>query len=56
MTCRGYDPKAVKVPKAIKTMASFIRDDHRRGDFIRGFVKCYEEDLRAAKKGPKSKE
>jgi hypothetical protein len=43
MTCRGYDPKAVKVPKAIKCIASCYTDNHQRGAFIRGYVRILEE-------------
>ena len=38
MTCRGYDSKAVKLPKAVKRAAALISDAHKRGDFIRSFI------------------
>jgi hypothetical protein len=47
MTCRGYDPKSVNVPKAIKRRASRILDNSQRKAFIRGFVKVLESELRS---------
>ena len=38
MSCRGYDPKAVKVSKTVKRAAALISDAHKRGAFIRSFV------------------
>jgi hypothetical protein len=38
MTCRGYDAKAVKVPKSVKRAAALIHDAHQRGAFVRSFV------------------
>jgi len=38
MSCRGYDPKAVKISKSVKRAASLIADAHKRGAFIRSFV------------------
>ena len=55
MTCRGYDSKAVKVPKEIKRVAATILDDHQRGSFIRSWAGVYKENLRA-KTGRKSKD
>lgn len=43
MTCRGYDPKTVKISKAIKIQAAGIMDPHQRGHFIRGYVKVLRE-------------
>lgn len=51
MTCRGYDPKAVKVPKSVKVRASTIRDVHTRGAFIRSYVAILESESRGARKG-----
>jgi len=53
MTCRGYDAKAVKVPKAIKRYAAYDIDAHRRGATIKSFVKILESELRQP--GGKSK-
>ncbi len=49
MTCKGYDPKTVKISKPVKAMAATIRDPHRRGEFIRSYVRILEEQ-RGAKK------
>jgi hypothetical protein len=46
MTCRGYDAKAVKVPKSIKRYAAYDIDAHRRGATIKSFVKILESELR----------
>lgn len=53
MTCRGYDPKAVKLPKSIKRKAAHILDDHKRGAYIASFVKVLEADLRSNKRSKK---
>ncbi len=50
MTCRGYDAKAVKVPKSVKRRAATIRDAHARGAFIRSFVQILESESRGFKK------
>jgi hypothetical protein len=50
MTCKGYDPKAVKLPKAIKRRATRILDNHKRGAYITSFVKVLEADLRMNKR------
>jgi hypothetical protein len=39
MTCRGYDPKTVKIGKPVKRLAATIRDPHARGLFVRGYVR-----------------
>lgn len=46
MTCRGYDPKAVKITKEVKRRASTIKDDHVRGAFIRSFVAIAQSESR----------
>ena len=46
MTCRGYDPKAVKLGSLVKMAASTIKDSHTRGALLRSFVKIAEEDAR----------
>lgn len=46
MTCKGYDPKAVKVPKSVKRMAANHADAHQRGAFIRDYVRILEEQMR----------
>ena len=47
MTCRGYDPKAVKVGKPVKAMAATILDNHKRSAFIRSYVTILESESRA---------
>lgn len=46
MTCRGYDPKAVKLGKLVKIASAQIQDNHKRGAFLRSFAKIAEGDLR----------
>ncbi len=54
MTCRGYDPRAVKVPKSVKRVADRYVDNHQRGAFIRSYVQILEEQSRS--RGRKGKD
>ena len=47
MTCRGYDPKAIKLPKSIKRVAANHANDHERGAFIKSWVRVFEEQMRS---------
>jgi len=58
MTCKGYDPKAVKISKPVKTLAATIMDKHVRGAFIRSYVKIAQAEAsqrtsRNSRKGDK---
>jgi len=44
MTCKGYDSKAVKISKPVKTLAATIMDRNVRGAFIRSYVKIAQAD------------
>ena len=44
--CNGYDPRAVKIGKPVKTLAATILDKHARGAFIRSYVKIAEDEAR----------
>lgn len=46
MTCRGYDVKAVKVPKPVKTLAATFMDKAQRRGFIKSYVAIYEAESR----------
>jgi hypothetical protein len=46
MTCRGYDAKAVKVPKSVKRLAASELDAHKRGSVIKSFVDILKSDIR----------
>lgn len=46
MTCRGYDPKAVKIGKPVKALAATYRDHAQRRAFIRSYVVIAEADAR----------
>jgi len=48
MTCRGYDSKAVKIPKQVKRSAAQIIDTHKRGEFIRSYVAIAKTNLRSS--------
>lgn len=50
MTCKGYDPRAVKLPKSVKRASARIVDNHARGALIRSFVEILVENSRAPKK------
>ena len=45
MTCRGYDPKAVKVPKSIKALYS-VADNTERKALIKSHAKILASELR----------
>jgi len=47
MTCRGYDPKAVKISKSVKRAAALILDNHRRGAFVRSYVVVAQDEGRS---------
>lgn len=44
MTCRGYDAKAVKIGKPVKTLAATILDHNVRSAFIRSYVEIAKAD------------
>jgi hypothetical protein len=46
MTCRGYDAKAVKLPKSVKRVANTFVDPHKRGAFIKSYVEVLKTELR----------
>jgi predicted transcriptional regulator YheO len=46
MTCRGYDVKAVKVGKPVKTLAATILDNHQRRAFIKSYARVEESNAR----------
>ena len=55
MTCRGYDSRAVKIPKAVKRAATLFRDAHVRGDFIRSYVEIEKSNSRTSSRKDNSK-
>ena len=46
MTCRGYDPKAIKLPSLVKMASARILDAHERGRFIRAHADAIRENLK----------
>ena len=51
MTCRGYDPKTVKIAKSVKRLAATILDNHLRGSYIKDYVRVMQSQSRSAKRG-----
>ena len=49
MTCRGYDPKTVKVNKTVKRMAATIMDPHLRGAYVRDYVIAIKQQARSVR-------
>ena len=49
MTCRGYDPKTIKVNKTVKRMAALIMDPHTRGAYIREYVVAIKQQARSVR-------
>jgi hypothetical protein len=49
MTCRGYDPKAVSLPKALKRQVGYELDAHKRGAIIASYVEIYKSQLRSGR-------
>lgn len=47
----AYDSKAIKLPKSIKRAASRFIDPHKRGEFIRSYVKIIESESRQRNRG-----
>ena len=54
MTCRGYDARAVKVPKSVKRLAANYMDPHKRGQLIRDYARIIAEQNRT--RGRKGKD
>ncbi len=54
MTCKGYDPRSVKVPKSVKILAANHTSPAQRNAVIRSYVKVLEADLRANKRKSKN--
>jgi hypothetical protein len=46
MTCKGYDPKAVKVGKSVKRLAANYTNDHQRAAFVKSYVRILEAENR----------
>ncbi len=56
MTCRGYDPKAVKLGSLVKMAAASILDNTERRAFLRSYTKIAESESRTAGRKDKDKE
>ena len=53
MTCRGYDPKAIKLTKPVKAMAAGILNKDKRRAFIRDYVATVKTQMRTSRKAEK---
>lgn len=49
MTTRGYDSRAITMPKSIKRQAARILDNHKRGAFLLSWKLVFEMDMLGAK-------
>jgi len=47
MTCRGYDPKAVKVSKSVKRLAATITDNQQRRALVKSYAVAIAANARA---------
>jgi hypothetical protein len=56
MTCRGYDIKAIKMPKAVKRRAARILNNTDRREYFKMYTKMIETNNRLAKSTKRGKE
>jgi hypothetical protein len=59
MTCRGYDPKAIKVPKSVKRLAATLVNNEQRRGLIKSYAKAIVEGNRltgSRRQGPSKDE
>ena len=54
MTCRGYDPRAVKLGKPIQRLAANISNKQERSAFIKLFVNVLKEESKSKSNRSKS--
>jgi hypothetical protein len=52
MTCRGYDPKAVKVPKSVKRLAATLVNSEQRRSLIRSYAVAIAVNARTGNRRP----
>jgi hypothetical protein len=52
MTCRGYDPRAVKVPKSVKRLAATLVDNEQRRGLIKSYAQAIAANARAGNRRP----
>lgn len=55
MTCRGYDPKAVKVSKEVKRIAATILDKGLRRSHIKSYAAAEMSNTRMKTRGNREK-
>jgi hypothetical protein len=56
MTCRGYDPKAVKVPKSVKRLAATLTNKEQRRALIKSYAVAIAVNARTGNRRPNSAE
>jgi hypothetical protein len=42
MTCRGYDPKSIKVSKSVKRVAATLTNSEQRRSLIKSYARVEE--------------
>jgi hypothetical protein len=52
MTCRGYDPRAVKVPKSVKLLAATAKTPELRRDIVKSYAVAVAANARSSSRGP----
>ena len=53
MTCKGYDPKSIKLTKPVKVMAAGIFNKDQRRAFIRDYAATVKTQMRTSRKTEK---
>lgn len=56
MTCRGYDAKAIKVPKEIKTFGGTIADRGQRRAYFKSYTAAIAANIRSSLNRKRDKE
>ena len=52
MTCRGYDPRAVKVPKSVKRLAATLTNNEQRRALIKSYAVAIAVNARTGNRRP----
>ena len=56
MSTRGYDSRAIKLPKSIKRQAARMLNNHQRNQFVRAWVGVCEAEVRSGKRSRDKKD
>jgi hypothetical protein len=52
MTCKGYDPRAVKVPKSVKRLAATAKTPELRRSIVKSYAVAVAANARAGNRRP----